>query len=635
VTDLFLSYKAEDRPCVALLAQALETDGLSVWWDAHIGGGEDWRDTILRHLEAARAVIVVWSERSVGPHGHFVRDEATRALKRGTYFPVRIDKVDPPLGFGETHALDLSGWKGDRSDPRYQAVISALRKRLGITAEPTKFEQPKRFEVNRRAVVIGGSAAAVAAAGAGAWFIIKPDAAESNSIAVLPFANLSGDSKQAYFSDGIAEVLRSVLSRIPDLTVVARTSSEAVRNADAHTAASKLHVSNILTGSVRRSGAMIRISAQLVDGANGLERWSEVYDRPAGDSLQIQSEIANRVAQALSIQLGANERRALKEGGTANSEAQDLLLQAKAIVWRSDDEESLRHAIELVDRASALDPNYADALTAKASILGYFSGYLGTSAADSQANSKAAEKLARDAIRIAPRSAQAHAALANILWINLRLSAGLAEFAKVDGLRGAISTYSSGLDPYSLALAQSRRFDASRARADRLIASDPLNPNAFTTKGMSLSAAGRYADAEPVLRQAIALGPELTWPRAVHAYLLMQLGRLEESEKEFDSLGGTGPWLAWAAVLAERRGNRAKADRLVSVMQKSMGDGAYYQYAQVYAQQERTNEAIAALEKGWTKLDAGLTFLQVDPMLDPLRKDARFQALVDRLDFPT
>ena len=91
VTDLFLSYKAEDRSRVAPLVQALENDGLSVWWDEHIGGGDEWRDTILRHLETARAVVVVWSRRSVGPNGQFVRDEATRALKRGVYVPVRIN----------------------------------------------------------------------------------------------------------------------------------------------------------------------------------------------------------------------------------------------------------------------------------------------------------------------------------------------------------------------------------------------------------------------------------------------------------------------------------------------------------------------------------------------------------------
>ena len=97
--DVFISYKAEDRPRVEPLVDALEGEGLSVWWDARVTGGEAWREAIAEHLEAARCVIVVWSKRSTSPEGRFVRDEASRAQQRGTYLPITIDKVQPPLGF--------------------------------------------------------------------------------------------------------------------------------------------------------------------------------------------------------------------------------------------------------------------------------------------------------------------------------------------------------------------------------------------------------------------------------------------------------------------------------------------------------------------------------------------------------
>ena len=126
MVDVFVSYKAEDRRRVVPLVKALEADGLSVWWDAHISGGTDWRESIEEHLDGAKCVIVVWSKRSVAREGRFVRDEASRAQRHQTYLPVRIDKVDPPLGFGETQALDLRSWKGDRSHPRYKALL-ALR----------------------------------------------------------------------------------------------------------------------------------------------------------------------------------------------------------------------------------------------------------------------------------------------------------------------------------------------------------------------------------------------------------------------------------------------------------------------------------------------------------------------------
>src|SRR3954469_6676414 len=127
MADLFVSYKSEDRARVAPLVAALEADGISVWWDAHIGGGSEWRETIESELNAAPCVLVVWSTRSVGREGSFVRDEATRALRRGAYLPIRIDDVEPPLGFGETQALPLIGWKRDRADPRYVALLTAVR----------------------------------------------------------------------------------------------------------------------------------------------------------------------------------------------------------------------------------------------------------------------------------------------------------------------------------------------------------------------------------------------------------------------------------------------------------------------------------------------------------------------------
>src|SRR5215218_3146047 len=126
MADVFISYKAEDRHRVEPLVTAMESEGLSLWWDARVSGGDAWRETIAEHLDAAACVIVVWSKRSTGPEGRFVRDEASRAQRRGTYLPISIDNVEPPLGFGETQLLSLRGWKGDRSDPRYRAVSDCI-----------------------------------------------------------------------------------------------------------------------------------------------------------------------------------------------------------------------------------------------------------------------------------------------------------------------------------------------------------------------------------------------------------------------------------------------------------------------------------------------------------------------------
>ncbi|HWC57113.1 MAG TPA: TIR domain-containing protein, partial [Sphingomicrobium sp.] len=240
MSDVFVSYKAEDRRRIRPLVQCLQADGYSVWWDERIGAGDAWRETIERELDSAACVIVVWSKRSVGPEGGFVREEASRGQRRGVYVPVLIDAVDPPLGFGEKQATSLRGWKGDCEDGRYQAVHSAVQRLAGQGSTEATTRVPP---VSRRAALIGGGAAVVTLSVVGGWELLRRSSASAEkSIAVLPFANLSGDPKQVYFSDGVAEEIRSALTRLGGLTVIGSSSSEAVRNDDAKTAATKLGV---------------------------------------------------------------------------------------------------------------------------------------------------------------------------------------------------------------------------------------------------------------------------------------------------------------------------------------------------------------------------------------------------------
>jgi serine/threonine-protein kinase len=202
MSDVFVSYKAEDRRRVKPLVDALESEGYSVWWDEQIGGGATWRHAIEAELNSAKCVIVAWSKRSVGEEGIFVQDEATRAQQRHVYVPVLIDKVHLPLGFGETQALPLVGWKGDPADARYQAILAAIRRITGSKSRRSVSAPPaNKTKVDRRAVLAGGAVATVAVAGIGGWALLSPSSASasSDSIAVLPFANLSGDPAQSYF----------------------------------------------------------------------------------------------------------------------------------------------------------------------------------------------------------------------------------------------------------------------------------------------------------------------------------------------------------------------------------------------------------------------------------------------------
>ena len=629
MTDVFVSYKAEDRARVRPLVEALESDGFSVWWDAHVGGGEEWRDAIQQHLDEAKCVIVIWSKRSIGPEGHFVRDEASRAQRRHAYLPVRIDKVDPPLGFGETQAPSLIGWKGDRSDPRYQAVQAAARASISGSPRPhhASVELPR---LSRRTVVAAGAATTAAAAVAG-WFLLKPSEARASSIAVLPFANLSGDPAQAYFSDGMAEELRSALSRVAGLKVVARTSSEMLRDADAETAARKLGVANILTGSVRKSPSTIRINAQLIDGDDGMERWSESFDRPWGDVLLIQTSIAHNVAQALSIELARNSPEVFSLGGTRNPAAQDLYFQARP-EQLADTEASLQQAIALLDSAIALDPNFAEAHATKATRLSVWAGTYALSAADAQRGQDQALASANRAIAIAPQLARGYSARALILTQQLNMGAAFADFVKADALPG---NDADTLRNYAAHLSLSRQPEEAWRMSTKATRLDPLNPISFEVQAVTLYHARRYAEAAAMARRSLQLSPDRQRVRSYLANALLALNKTAEAETEYKKLEPNDyRRLLGQAMLAIRAGDRAAAMTSLRAMQQRYGDSAHYQYGEIYAQLGSTDQAIAELASALAKRDPGMARIRVDPFLDPVRRDPRFAAIEAELNFP-
>jgi TIR domain len=145
MSEIFVSYKREDEARVGRLVKALEGTGLSVWWDRGLAGGENWRNQIQNALDAAKCVIVVWTHETVGPTGDFVRDEAGQAKRRGVLVPVILDKVDPPLGFGEIQAIDLIHWKGSSRDPFFKDLSAAVTAKLEGRAVPPAKGPTKRL----------------------------------------------------------------------------------------------------------------------------------------------------------------------------------------------------------------------------------------------------------------------------------------------------------------------------------------------------------------------------------------------------------------------------------------------------------------------------------------------------------
>jgi TolB-like protein/Flp pilus assembly protein TadD len=634
MSDVFVSYKTEDRRRVRLLVEALQAEGYSVWWDEQIHGGSAWRHAIEAELNAAKCVIVAWSKHSSGAEGTFVQDEATRAQQRHVYVPVMIDKVHLPLGFGETQALPLISWHGDREDPRYQAVLAAVRRNVGGRRKAVS-NSVTAVHANRRTVIVGGSVAAVAVAGAGAWALLKSSsaAASSDSIAVLPFENLSGDPTQAYFSDGVAEEIRSALARISGLKVVGRTSSEAVRKDDAETAAKKLGVANILTGSVRQSPSTIRISAELVDGRNGIDKWSQDYDRSPGDAIKIQTDIAENVASALSAALGTAARAVISVGGTSNPEAQRLFIQAGALGSGRVTRERLEQALKLLDSALALDPNYADAYARKSGTLTTYTNNFAKSAEETARQRAESLRLARIALKVAPDLPRGHRALSSYYGSNLQFARALAELHRAHQLAPGDADILSTL---SLLVGNVGDVDEALKINDQAIAADPLNADPYNTRLVILFHGRRYAEAVNYAIQLQRNSPTLFQNHATVGDCLLLLGRSQEAQSYYDDMPADYWWrLTGEAILAIRAGDRIRVQDRLAKLQQANGEAASFQYAEIFAQLGDKDRAFAALDRAYVVKDPGLIATRVDPFLDPLRSDPRFAAMLQKLNFPT
>lgn len=630
-TDVFVSYKAEDRSRLVPLVDALEDEGFSVWWDAHIGGGTNWQEDIERHLESAKCVIVAWSKRSIGPDGHFVRDEARRAQRRGAYIPVCLDGVEPPLGFGEIQSLPLKGWKGDRSDPRFQAIARAVRSQVSGEDGARERVRSRQPRVSRRAVMAGG-AGVVAVTAAGGWFLLKPAPVNAKRIAVMPFANLSGAADQAYFAEGIAEELRAALSRI-GLQVIGRSSSDAVKDLDTKAAASKLGVANILTGSVRRSPRMVRISAQLVGGSDGVERWSQSYDRALADEIGIQTDIATNVAQALSIALGQAGKAALTHGGTADAAAQDLLMRASRIRDTGSSAESLREVISLADAAIARDPNYADAYRLKAVTLEVLGAGFPEGPDDMAAKLAQAEAAARRAIALAPRLGSAYLALARVQTARFEFGSALRNMRRGLALSPEVPGVVSPAVNFALTFG-----DAGKALelVDRAIMLDPLQAAAHGQRSHVLFYLRRYPQAIDAARKADALDSQPTAGSTLIGRCLILMNRPVEARAEYQKVSYDDPFrLIDEAILAARLGDIKGAERLTARIRDMVGEAASYQYAEIQAQAGNVDAAFAELDNAVRVKDTGLLSLKLDPFLDPIRDDPRYAALLKRLNFPT
>lgn len=325
---VFMSYAREDRGRVEQIAAALKQLGHEVWWDHHIDGGSLFAKEIDRALTESDAVMVLWSEKSLA--SNWVLDEAAEGRDSGKLVPIVIDYCRPPLGYRQYQTIDLSGWDGELLPP---LLLDAIE-RLGGTPEAAPHARTAP----------------------------KP---RRTTICVLPFANMSGDPEQEYFSDGVTEDIITDLSKVSALSVVARNTSFTFKGkaVDVVQLCRQLGATHLLEGSVRKAGNRVRITAQLIDGSAGDHCWAERWDRNLDDIFAVQDEISMAVVGAVRLKLLPEEKEAISRRGTQSTDAYSLYLMARQQYASGNQGDPRRDEtiIRLCTKATEFDPGYARA----------------------------------------------------------------------------------------------------------------------------------------------------------------------------------------------------------------------------------------------------------------------------------
>jgi TolB-like protein/Flp pilus assembly protein TadD len=457
---------------------------------------------------------------------------------------------------------------------------------------------------------------------------------QEQSIAVLPFTNLSSDPEQAYFSDGLSEDLITALSQASGLKVISRNSSFRFRGSDqdARVVGKALGVSRLLSGSVRRAGAQVRISAELTDVADGRSLWSQNYDRAYADLFELQDEITAAVAGELKTRLlapaaGGASMMQGERPPSGNLEAYSAYLQGRFHSDRNSPADYVK-SFAFYRRAIALDPAYAQAYAGLGVALGRNSSvFLG--GASGRAALVEAKAAIDEALRLAPHLAYVRVAHANML-INGELRWADAEAELREAARMAPNN-ADVVSELAQAVAATGHVDEAVALSKRALQLDPLNAPTWYWMSIALNSLGRYAEAEQAARRAMEVQPLSDVGYAQLAFVLERSGRRGEAVAAARAMR-PGVWREMAlAIVSQRAGDRAAADAALQSLIAHQSEGAAYQIAQAYAARSDADQMFAWLERAWTNRDPGLRRTLYDPYLAPYRGDPRFARFVAKV----
>jgi adenylate cyclase len=555
------------------VADALRAQGYQVWRDDELPAHRTYADVIEERLKSAGAVVVLWS--SEAAKSQWVRAEADSARSAGTLVQASLDRSMPPLPFNQIQCADLKDWNSDTNAPGWRKLAASVAALAGPATATTKSGPARR----------------------------------QRAVCVLPFANMSGDAEQEYFSDGISEDITTDLSKVSALAVTARNTAFQFKgqSVDVCDVARKLGVSHVLEGSVRKAGNRVRITAQLIDGATGDHVWAERYDRDLTDIFAIQDEISKAIVAALKVKLLPEEKKAIESRGTTNADAYNLYLRARQywITGHFGDRQREERTMRICKAATEIDKNYAQAWAlmalAQANLRYGFSGNEGV-----EDGAAAAER----ALALDPTIAEAHLPMA---W-------RLAEQGRFEEADVEIAT-ATRLGPESWEVhKESARILYRQRRMDEvkryLVKATALMESDFHGWGMLFATCNALGDiscrqraAEKIIEQAsivLAGDPDNGAALIFSALALASQGDLDRARQEIDR-----------ALLLDSENQFMRFNL-------AMGQTIFFH------DKEAALESIKhALAKGGPNV---VTLIANDPNLDSLRDDPRFQDMLRRAE---
>ena len=544
----------------------------------------------------------------------------------GTLITVLAIGLRPALIFSWVFELTPRDSKRDEEVPPGQSIAPQIARRMDrmiivvLVLALGYFAFDKFVLAPRRRTCVVGTGSMPSAFGS---------AANAKSIAVLPLVNTSGDPSNEYFSDGLSEELIAVLAKIPELKVIGRSSSFFFKGKSGDSAAigQKLGVANLIEGSVRKQGDRVRIVAELISAADSRSLWSETYDRELKDVFAVQAEIAKSVAEQMKIKLLGERQQSDAAPSNQNLAAHNAVLQAD-FYFQQLTPESVRRAIQFLEEAVRLDPNYA---LAYAKLSQAWRQYAASFATDDAGKAyEEARRTAERAVSLAPDLAEVRMAVGFLAFTpDLDFRAAEKEFRHV--LEYAPNHAAAKAYLGAQLSAQGRLAEAEQTCREA-VALDPLGTSSWYNIGRVVVGLGRYKEAEELFRKGLEIQPQAS---RFHSYLaLLDIVQNRPTQAMTNArLETEGFWRDYAIALVQQtQDDRVVADAALKDFIARNSNGGAFQVAVLYAVRKEPDEMFKWLDTAYATHDSGLSQLAVTPFLLPYVNDPRFTALCQRLN---